>query len=105
MFDTNLSSPANPGMFLCIDETGEEVADEQWSGLSKLERACIDLRLPESGDYQLDLLIEKARRQEFAAMAMQGVLANPSIDVTNDGLASTVRVRIEAVIDEIDFTS
>ena len=47
-------------------------------GLTKRERACIDLRIPESGNAELDVLIAKAQRRDTAAMAMQGYNANAS---------------------------
>lgn len=76
----NLDQPANA-------LTGDAYSDingsnltpgrvEDGMGMTKRERACIDLRIPESGDAELDALIEKARRQEMAAKAMQGLLAS-----------------------------
>ncbi len=47
-------------------------------GFTKLERACIDLRIPESGTDWLDVLIAKAQQRDTAAMAMQGYNANAS---------------------------
>lgn len=44
--------------------------EEQRSGLTKLERACIDLRIPESGNAELDALIAKAQRRDLAAGRM-----------------------------------
>lgn len=46
-------------------------------GLTKLEYACIELRIPESGNEWLDDLIAKAERRDLAAKAMQGLLALP----------------------------
>ena len=66
--DSAFPIPLNPGS----SYQGHGPAD----GFTKRERACIDLRIPESGDPELDVLIEKARRQEIAAKAMQGLLAS-----------------------------
>lgn len=54
----------------------------EWTteGLTKRERACIDLRIPESGNAELDALIVKAQGRDLAAMAMQGFCAIPRIN-------------------------
>ena len=46
------------------------------SGLTKREHACIALRVPKTGDAELDALIRTAQRRDVAAMAMQGILAS-----------------------------
>ena len=72
--DSAFPVPLNPGS----SYQGHGPAD----GFTKRERACIDLRIPESGDAELDALIRKAQRQEFAAKSAQAMLANQStIDV------------------------
>ncbi len=48
-----------------------------FTGLTKRENACIQLRVPKSGDDELDVLIKEARRHEAAVRAMEGLLANP----------------------------
>ncbi|XUO88459.1 hypothetical protein RVM26_04995 [Halomonas sp. KM072] len=69
----NLDTPDSPceggGFSTCGDR------EFHYEGMTKRERACIDLRIPESGDEELDALIRKARRQELAAKAMQGYLS------------------------------
>ena len=42
-------------------------------GLTKREHACILLRIPDTGDAELDALIAKAQRRDVAAMAMVGL--------------------------------
>lgn len=49
-------------------------------GLTAIEYACIELRIPESGNEWLDKLIAKAERRDLAAKAMQGVIASASAD-------------------------
>ena len=44
-------------------------------GLTKIEVTCIELRIPRTGDHDLDALIREAQRRDVAAMAMQGMLA------------------------------
>ena len=48
------------------------------SGLTKREHACIALRVPETGDPELDALIRTAQRRDVAAMAMQGYITRIS---------------------------
>lgn len=71
----NLDTPDSP----IFETNGRGDLEPTSFGLTKLERACIELRIPESGDAELDELIRKARRQEFAAKAAQAMLANQSI--------------------------
>ena len=75
---TNLDQPADPqSVHQGID--GGVIASYDFavgSGFSKRERTCIDLRIPESGDAELDALIEKARRQEMAGRAMEAMIVN-----------------------------
>lgn len=49
--------------------------DEQASSLTKRERACIDLRVPESGDKELDALITEANRNEMTLTIAQARVA------------------------------
>ncbi|WP_339885355.1 hypothetical protein [Vreelandella maris] len=67
--DSAFPIPLNPGS----SYQGHGPAD----GFTKRERACIDLRIPESGDTELDALIEKARRQEIVAQFMAAMQGNP----------------------------
>lgn len=45
-------------------------------GLTKREYAAILLRVPDSGDPDIDAMIRTARRQEIASAQMQGLLAS-----------------------------
>lgn len=58
-----------------------------FAGLSKRELACIELRIPETDDAQLNDLIAKAQRRDLAKAAMQGILTHgvPLSDITEDG--------------------
>lgn len=47
------------------------------SGLTKREYAAIHLRVPKSGNEELDEMIREAQRNEMAARAMHGLLAGP----------------------------
>ncbi|WP_404463051.1 hypothetical protein LG331_09740 [Vreelandella aquamarina] len=51
-------------------------------GFTKRERACIDLRIPETDDPELNALITKARRQEVAAKIAAGLSAATDDDGT-----------------------
>lgn len=57
-------------------------------GLTKIEMACIELRIPRTGNQDLDDLILEAQRRDVAAMAMQGNLsATDVIDSSPEGIA------------------
>lgn len=55
------------------------VYDLAQTGLTKREYAAIHLRVPRSGDEELDAMIREAQRNELATRAMQGLLANPDV--------------------------
>lgn len=42
----------------------------------KREHWCAQLRIPESGNHELDAMIRTALRKDLAAMAMQGMVAD-----------------------------
>ncbi len=52
----------------------------QYPGMSGLELACIKLRIPASGNKELDLLIAQAQRRDVAVAAMQGMEAGLGIE-------------------------
>lgn len=65
-----VSSPArdrNHGPYTDTHSTG---------GLTKRELEAIELRVPMSGDDQIDAMIRVANRRDAAAMAMQGLLSD-----------------------------
>ena len=86
---SNANEPANPAI-----ETRPAYDDyrnlyaETYSvgGLTKRERAAIDLRVPMSGDDDIDAMIRAANRKDFAAMAMQGLLAGEYRDTSEKQL-------------------
>lgn len=53
------------------------------TGLAKLEHACIALKVPKSGNAELDALILEARRMDLAGRLMQGAYADPSLIAVN----------------------
>lgn len=75
-------------------------------GFSRRERACIDLRIPESGDTELDALIEKAQRQEMAGKAMQGLLCAPDLKLkTYANVATHSAVAADDLLAELERTN
>lgn len=67
----NLYLPANP-------MPKDRALNESYkNGLTKLEFACIELRIPDTGDDELNELIAQAQRRDLAAKALQGILAYP----------------------------
>ncbi len=45
------------------------------AGLSVRELAAIQLRVPDSGDEQIDAMIQQANRRDFAGQALAGLLS------------------------------
>ncbi len=59
-------------------EDGEYIGQkgQQFSfGITKRELFCLYMAVAETGDAELDAIIEKGNRQKFAAMAMEGFLS------------------------------
>jgi len=48
-------------------------------GMTKREYSAINLRVPNSGTEWLDEMIRASLHNEFAGMALHGLLANPSV--------------------------
>jgi hypothetical protein len=74
---SNLNDPAMPTVESC-----------EWAttlGFTKREAAALQLRVPDSGDEELDAMIRKARLLDMATAAMQGL-----ISASNDGDGNAV---------------
>jgi hypothetical protein len=56
-------------------------------GMTLREYAAIHLRVPDSGSEWLDEMIEQSLRDDLAAKAMQGLLANVRIGFSEDLIA------------------
>jgi hypothetical protein len=67
MKNTDLKPDENPGVF---------------PGLTKYEYAAIHLKVPRSGDPDIDAMIRESRRDEFAK-AVLNKIANPSRPLTD----------------------
>lgn len=100
---SNLDEPANAqsihqgmdgGVIASFDFQGGQ-------GFTKRERACIDLRIPESGDAELDALIEKALRREMAAKAMEGMIVNAGQNGYKNPSGPRITTDAVAVADEM----
>lgn len=64
--------PAFPHIDI-IDENGQ---GQTYEGLTKREYAAIHLKQPNSGEPWLDDMIRQAKRDEFAGMALRGLLSD-----------------------------
>jgi hypothetical protein len=67
-------------------------------GLTGREHACIQLRVPESGDPELDSLIREAVRREMAGMAMQGLLAGAGSGFSHEAIADLAAIHADALL-------
>lgn len=74
------------------------VEEAQRSGLTKREHACIALRVPETGDPEIDALIRAAQRRDVAAMAMQGLIQDARIESSPAGLAAEATWYADALL-------
>lgn len=72
---TNGDMPAMPQLHM-IDGNWVNDPLPKHAGLTKREHACIALRVPETGDPELDALIRTAHRRDVAAMALQGIVGS-----------------------------
>lgn len=71
---SNANEPAFAGItYTEIPSGGARM--HQIGGLTKREHAAIALRVPMSGDNEIDAMIRAANRKDIAAMAMQGLLS------------------------------
>ncbi len=75
---SNLDDLASPFI-----ERGSDQGEGISLGFTKREHAAIALRVPESGDPDLDAMIRTAQRRDLAAMAMQGYRASLHYAETN----------------------
>lgn len=83
--------------------TGE--GEKHHPGLSKREYAAILLRVPNSGDPDIDEMIRQANRRELAGQAMQGLLAGWGCDTSEFQLANACRWAVrhaDALIIELE---
>ena len=72
-------------------------------GLSKLEYACIKLRVPKTGDPELDAVIREANLRDAAAYALKGLPACPhwEPETVEDGAKIAVKFAT-ALISELE---
>lgn len=72
-------------------------------GLTKTEYAAIHLRVPRSGNAELDDMIRESQRFDLAKAAMQGALANPNLfDVSSVDGARIAFEDADAMLAELD---
>lgn len=71
-------------------------------GLTIREHAAISLRVPDSGDPELDAMIRKARRWDMATAAMQGFAANPSCSANGERHATEAVQWADALLASLD---
>lgn len=67
-------------------------------GMTVRQHAANTLRVPMSGDAELDAMIHAARRLDMATAAMQGLIASSGENDINEALASAFSVRCADVL-------
>lgn len=101
---SNANEPAYPAYLEYVHpEHGRGYAAT--GSLTKRERAAIDLRVPMSGDDDIDAMIRAANRKDFAAMAMQAYVAGGfNSTFTNEELAVLSGKKADALLAELERT-
>ena len=72
------------------------------ASLTKRKHACIALRVPETGDPELDALIREARRMDFAQAAMQALMQNPNPQLKGFSMVELARIKADALLAELE---
>lgn len=78
--------------------------DNHWNyanpGMTLREYAAIKLKVPSSGNEWLDNMIIESRCADFAAKALQGMLADPDWDDDIYGFAASAYAHADAMLAE-----
>lgn len=85
--------PAFPWTYMDRDSMGVEVTREQGTGMTLRQYAAIKLKVADSGSDWLDAMIEKSRRDDFAAAALQGIISS----FANDSIISAFNKEADAL--------
>ncbi len=72
---SNLDKPAMPQMDAFVDANGERPVYTTEEGITIRQHASLTLRVPMSGDPELDAMIREARRLDMATAALQALIA------------------------------
>lgn len=93
-----MTTPNNDSAaFPCLERGGSglELTD---AGMTLRQYAAIKLRIPDSGTDWLDRMIAKAKRDDLAAQAMQGLLSDPNIKASTDEFAAMAYTLADAML-------
>lgn len=72
-----------PSMPTSPNDSDPEWAAARAGGLTKRERFCLEMRIPETGDAELDEIIHKGSKREVAMMVLQDLIAGTDISLNN----------------------
>ena len=103
MISSNSNMPAMP-----ISPASPNSSDPEWAaavgvGLTKREHFCLEMGVAETGDTELDEIINKGNRIKLAGLAMQGVLASDVDNVITVSRAVLVAIEAaDALLTELD---
>lgn len=97
---SNANEPAFPKI---TTSYGTGTAFTEKVGLNKREHAAIMLRIPQSGDDEIDAMIRTANRKDFAALALQGLCADTtSVAIPQKLIARSAVDLADALIAELE---
>ena len=103
MISSNSNMPAMP-----ISPASPNSSDPEWAaavgvGLTKLEHFCLEMGVPETGDTELDEIINKGNRIKLAGLAMQGLITLKGADCMDKDITARQCVRMaDALLAELD---
>lgn len=80
------------------DYNGTKNGNAAQQGMTLRQYAAIKLRIPDSGTDWLDRMILKAKRDDLAAQAMQGLLSDPNIKASTNEFAAMAYTLADAML-------
>jgi hypothetical protein len=89
--NNNLDMPSRPS---------PHFEDEDLSGFTKREQACLTMGVADSGDAELDAIIEQGNRQRLVGLTMQGILATSAYCNEIDCIEGCIEVT-EALLQQL----
>lgn len=72
------------------------------AGMTKREHAAITLRVPDSGDEQIDAMIRQANRRDAAVAAMQGITMEEYTRFGMDSCVNFAMMKTDALLARLE---
>jgi hypothetical protein len=105
----NADTPAMPNGIESIANGEYASVPISWPhGLTKREHFCLEMGVPDTGDTDLDKIINKGNRLKLSGLAMQGIISNHSASIgashpkSNESIAIVSVVIADALLAKLD---